>query len=185
MKRHRIVPGIRRRASSAFSLIEVAISIVIVGGMLVAALTTVAQSSRGLQRISEKARGTMLAQQLMSEILQQTYEEPVDTVAFGRELSEISTVRSAYDDVDDYDSWTASPPQYKDGTEISDTAGWRRTVSVQRVTSGNLLTQSGIETGIKTIAVRVSYNDVPVAELVSVRTDAGSVLFDIALPLSQ
>ena len=185
MNRLRIVFGTRSSTSRGFSLIEAAISTVIVGGLLVAALNTVAQSARGLQRTGDRARGTMLAQQLMAEILLQDYEEPVDTPEFGRETSESGGERADYDDVDDYDSWSSSPPEYKDGTEIPDTEGWRRTVSVQRVTSGNLLTPSGTETGIKTIAVRVSYNAVPVAELVSVRTGAGSELFRIDMPQGQ
>ena len=185
MNRLRIAFGTRRRASRGFSLIEAAISTVIVGGLLVAALTTVAQSTRGRQRTGDRARGTMLAQQLMAEILLLNYEEPVDTPGFGRESDEGGGDRADYDDVDDYVDWSSSPPEYKDGTEIPDTEGWRRTVSVRRVTSGNLLTPSGTETGIKTITVRVSHNAVPVAELVSVRTGAGSGLFEIDSAPSQ
>ena len=176
MKRYRIVPGTRRRASSAFSLIEVAISIVIVGGMLVAALTTVAQSSRGLQRISEKARGTMLAQQLMAEILLLDYEEPVDTPGFGRESSESGGDRENYDDVDDYDGWASSPPQEKNGVKMDGYLGWARSVEVDWVSADDLVTVVGSETGAKRIIVVVKRVDAVRATLTAVRTSAADEL---------
>ena len=170
MTRHRIVLGTRRRASRGFSLIEAAISIVIVGGLLVAALTTVAQSSRGLQRTGEKARGTMLAQQLMAEILLQDYEEPVDTPGFGRESSESGGDRTAYDDVDDYNGWSSSPPEYKDGKQFADLNGWERSVAVVRVNPSSVNVAIGSDQGVKRITVAVTYNGLEVASLTAVRT---------------
>ena len=98
----------RRPAQRAFSMIEATISIVIVAGMLVAAVTTVGAAARARQTMTGRELGALLAQQLMSEILPLAYEEPEDTPAFGLESPESTDSRAAYDDVDDYHGWSAS-----------------------------------------------------------------------------
>ena len=159
-----------RTARRALTLAEMIVSIVIVGVMLVAALNTVGASKMGQRKTGDRAKGTLLAQQLMSEILRQSYQEPVDTVAFGRETAELSTSRAEYDDVDDYDGWSSSPPQYKDGMVIPNLDGWGRQVSVAWVDASNLTQDVGEETGVKRITVTVTHNDLDVASLTAVRT---------------
>ena len=165
-----------RRA--CYTLIEVVISIVIVGTMLVAALHAVGASRLGLQRVGDHSRGTLLAQQLMAEALQREYSEPDDLPVFGCEPGEGGPSRLAFDDVDDYHQWSASPPQRKDGTPIPGHEGWQRSVEVALVASADLgLGTPGPETGsIKRIAVSVSHNGAIIAELTALRTDAWSPL---------
>ena len=163
--------GWRRNCSPrAFSMVEVIISVVIVGTMTVAALNTVGAAKLGNQKTTSRKSGALLAQALMSEILLQDYEEPVDTPDFGRESSESGGDRIDYDDVDDYDGWSSSPPEYKDGTVIPDLGGWTREVSVAWVNATDLLSTSGSETNVKRITVTVTYNGVQVASLTAVRT---------------
>lgn len=163
--------GWRRNCSPrAFSMVEVIISVVIVGTMTVAALNTVGAAKLGNQKTTSRKSGALLAQGLMSEILLQDYEEPVDTPGFGRESSESGGDRTDYDDVDDYDGWSSSPPEYKDGTVIPDLDGWARQVSVAWVNATDLSLTSGSETNVKRITVTVTYNGVQVASLTAVRT---------------
>ncbi len=163
--------GSRRNCSArAFSLIEATISVVIVGGMMVAALNTVGAAKLGNQKNTSRKSGNLLAQQLMGEILTQGYAEPVDAPGFGRESSESGGDRTDYDDVDDYDAWSSSPPELKDGTVIPDLAGWARQVSVAWVNAADLSLTSGSETNVKRIIVTVTYNGVEVASLTAVRT---------------
>ena len=150
------------RLRRAFSLAEAVVSIGIVSVMLVAALNTVAAAKLGAQKTGDRAKGTLLAQQLMAEVLGQSYEEQVDTIAFGREASELSTGRANYDDVDDYNGWSASPPQYKDGTVIPNLDGWGRRVSVVRGNPANLTQEAGTDTGVKRITVSVTHNGLDV-----------------------
>ena len=84
----RSMPRSRYWGSQGISMVEATISIVIVGTMMVAGLSAVGASARVQQRMTDSGRGVLLAQQLMSEIMQQSYEEPVDTPSFGRELTE-------------------------------------------------------------------------------------------------
>ena len=161
-----------QRARRAFSLAEVAISVLLVGGLLVAALTTLGGAAAGRRTMANRGLGELLAQDLMGEILRQPYEEPVDTPSFGRETGETGGTRAAYDDVDDYDGWFASPPQHKDGTVFVDLTGWRRDVQVHRVNANDLTQVVAAESGVKRIIVTVKHNEVVVASIVAVRTGA-------------
>ena len=162
----------RSRSPRAFSMVEVTISVVIVGGMTVAALNTVGAAKLGSQKTTSRKSGALLAQQLMAEILTQGYAEPVDAPVFGRESSESGGDRGEYDDVDDYDGWSSSPPEYMDGTEIPDLDGWARQVSVAWVNPTDLSLTWGSETKVKRITVTVTYNGVEAASLTAVRTRA-------------
>lgn len=145
-------------------------SILIVGLMLVAALNTVGASKFSQVHNAEQALGPMLAQSLMSEILNQSYEEPAATLAFGLEREDAS-VRTDWDDVDDYHGWSASPPQGRDGTVLSDTAGWGRAVAVTWADTADLDSTAASPSGIKRIDVTVTHNGRTVTTLSSLRTN--------------
>ena len=161
-----------RRSRRAFSLAEVVVATLIVGIMLVAAMRVVGAAVRGRITMANQERGVLLAQQLMSEIFQADYQEPDDSPVFGPEASETGGTRAAFDDVDDYHNWDASPPQQKDGTPIPDRADWRRTVTVEFV-NRNLLTEViATDQGVKRITVTVSRSGQVMASLVTVRSEA-------------
>ncbi len=159
----------------AFSLAETAMCVLLVGGVLVVALNTVGDATVGRQKMGDHGRGQLLAQDLMTEILQKAYEEPDETPAFGPEASEGTVSRTDFDDVDDYDAWDASPPQEKDGTPMTSLTGWRRSVTVDFVYPSNLNTKTGsTDEGIKRITVDVTFNGVPMASVVAIRTAASA-----------
>ena len=165
----------RSTRRTAFSMVEAIICTVIVGVMMVAALNTVGASKLGQLKIGDRAKGNALAQQLMSEILQQRYIEPDDTPQFGREGGESGGIRMKLDDVDDYDDWSSSPPENKDGSVIPGLNGWRRSVEVVWVSPADLNTPIGIEQSVKRIIVTVKRSGVPVASLTAVRTASGPI----------
>jgi len=145
---------------------------VIVGVMLVAALEAVGASQRTQQKVGERRQGMLLAQELMSEILQQHYEDPdLPPGSFGLGSDEVGDgSRQLWEDVDDYDGWSASPPQLKDGTVLSEFTGWGRSVEVHWAQPGNLTVSQAGDTGVKQITVTVTRGDALVATLVAVRT---------------
>lgn len=145
-------------------------SMLIVGLMLVAALHTIGASKVSQSKNGEQALGPMLARDLMTEILNQSYQEPVDTVAFGLETGESASVRTDWDDVDDYDGWSAVPPQNKDGSAVPGAAGWTRTVSVAWTDPYDLNNTSATTTGVKRIDVKVLHHGRTIATLTSLRT---------------
>jgi type II secretory pathway pseudopilin PulG len=164
--------AIRNRAccSSGFTLVEAAISTVIVAVMFVAALNTVGAARVAQHKASLVGRGRMFAESLMAEICLQSYQEPGATWVFGREAGESDTIRTAYDDVDDYHGWTESPPTAKDGTALPNSADWRRAVTVEWVNALDPTQVSGTETGAKRITVVAAFRNVPQATVVAVRT---------------
>lgn len=153
-----------------FTLIEAVMSMLIVGLMLVAALNTVGASKLSQARNTERVRGPLLAQDLMAEILSQNYEEPVDTVGFGRESGESGGDRADWDDVDDYDGWSKSPPQKKDGTVMPDLQGWGREVTVTWANAFTPDSPSVAATDLKRIDVKVTYQGRTVATISALRS---------------
>jgi|GEM_PF-6598319 len=81
----------------------------------------------------------------------------VNPIYTGPELPESSSSRADWDDVDDYEGWSASPPQLKDGTPIADYSGWTREVAVAYV---DPLDPNGLsaseDLGLKRIIVRAT-----------------------------
>jgi len=165
----RIPNGPPRRPG--FTLVEAVISIVLVGVLLVAAINTLGATAVSKRNIEHQALGYTLAAELMAEILSQAYEEPVDNVAFGREAGESGGSRVDWDDVDDYGGWSASPPQTKDDEPLDGYDQWTRSVEVAFVKPTSL-NELGANTGVKRITVTASFNGVPAAELVAIRTQA-------------
>jgi type II secretory pathway pseudopilin PulG len=161
------IPDFRRQAG--FTLMEAVISTVIVAVMFMTALNTVGASKITQHKTSLVSRGRMLAESLLAEILEQSYQEPGDTHVFGRESGELQTSRAAYDDVDDYNGWSESPPVAKDGTALPNSANWRRTVTVEWVDPLNPGQASSTETGAKRITVVATFKNVPQATVVAVK----------------
>ena len=76
-----------------------------------------------------------------------------------------------WDDIDDYDGWSATPPETKDEEPLDGYDQWTRSVEVAFVKPTNL-NQVDNTTGVKRITVTASFNGVPAAELVAIRTQA-------------
>ena len=155
------------------SLAETLVSIVLVGGLLAVSLNLLSGAVAGQQGLSDRGRGLLLAQELMTEILQQPYDDPDQTAVLGREAGEDLGTRASFDDVDDYHNWDSTPPMEKDGTEIPNLSGWSRSATVRWVDAADQISARGTDTGVKEITVTVRHNDAVVASLGAVRARAG------------
>ena len=144
----------------------------IVGMMAVATLNALGAATKSSDTIGNRAIASGLADELMSEISQQPYSDPDGSTGFGREGGESASPRSAFDDVDDYDTWTASPPQYRDGTTIPDRTNWRQSVVITRVVPTNPSQTSGTEQGAKRIRVTIEFKSQVLADQTAFRTNA-------------
>ena len=160
------------RLRKGFTLIEAVAGILIVSIMFAAVMQTVGASRMAQYKTSGRRLGCLLGQELMAEILQQYYEEPDDTPDFGRESGESGGDRTDWDDVDDYDGWSATPPESKYGAEMADLVGWSREVEVAWVDPASPTSQLGSESETKLITVTVKHNGTVMAELVAIRTSA-------------
>ncbi len=189
----------RRLANGSFArprrpgltLVEAAISIVLVGVLLVASLNAVGAAKLGQQKNAERGRGYLLAQELMSEIMRQEYADPEDvgkidlrsasiiTSALSSDSGESGSNRSDYDDVDDYNGWQSDPPQNKDGSAIPNLTGWKRIVAVERRSLADPTQPAATEEGLKHITVQITRDDALIAQLEAIK---GAGLSPLAIP---
>lgn len=127
--RRPLVPRHTPGRRNGVTLIEVMISIVLVSTILLVSLT----ASANLMRNNSERRNTNLGQQLASQILDEVssvdFHDPT-SVIFGLEPDESATDRTTFDDVDDYQGYTSSPPSHRDGTAIDGYEGWSFSVSI-------------------------------------------------------
>jgi hypothetical protein len=163
---HRLACHARR----GLSYVEVAIASVIAAVLIVAALQTVGASRRAQLEIHKHSIGHLLARDLLTEILQQGYSEPFEQSVFGPEPSEDTGGRDSFDDVDDYDSWSASPPEEKDGTDLTGLDNWTREVVVDFVDPDDLATIVGADQGVKRMTVTVRRGTAVAAVMEMIRT---------------
>ncbi len=160
----------RRKQAAGITLVETVLSLLILGGAFVAALNTIA-SARGAQAIvTQRQLGLALAEGLMAEVLSMpAYQEDA---SIGPELDERATSdRSLFDDVDDFDGWSSSPPVDFAGETIAGAEGYSRAVEVVYVELWNPTATTIIDEGVVRITVTVKWGDKTVAELVAYRTD--------------
>ena len=159
----------RRRG---LSLVEVVVSTMLVGLVLVSAMKCLGGVIRGRMSTSDSGRGEQLAQQLLTEIFNTDYEDGGGSPVFGREPNEFTgSNRSDFDDVDDFHNWTAAPPEDRNGNAVFNTSGWQRDVTVQLVDPADPATVSGTDQGLKRITVTVRHDGLVVTELVTLRSD--------------
>jgi len=159
----------------AFGVVETLFSILLVGGVLVAALNSVGAATSGRQRTDGHARGQLLAESLMTEILAQAYADKGSPSNLGPESGEAGANRNLFDDVDDYHNYTDATPKLRNGASIDGFSRWNRSVLVYRANPQNPNANSVSESGVKRIKVTVKYNGVPVAYLAAFKTSTDPV----------
>lgn len=161
----------RSTMRAGFSLIEVTISSLLVGTLLVASTRSVGLSVLSQCKMADFAKATWMADALVGEMHQQSYMEPATTISpITRESGESGGSRANWDDFDDYDGLSESPPQNKDGTTIANLTGWQRTVAVQWVTLNDINSTSVIETGVKKAVITVKLNGTTIITRFIIRT---------------
>ncbi len=142
--------------SAGLTLVETVLSLVLAGVLIIMALGTFGSVARGQQGTYNRYMASVLASQLMTEVLQYPYREVVGQAVFGPEPGEATGTRNLFEDVDDYHNWTETPPQLKDGTVMPGLTGWRRTVTVEYLNPDTMAVSGTTDTGLKRITVTVS-----------------------------
>lgn len=162
----------KRPARRGVSLMEVTLSTLIVGLLMVAALKSFGQVTSRRNESSDEVRARHLCRQMLAEVLATAYEEPVDTPTFGLEPGETTAKRDNYDDVDDFNGWWVAPPSDELRIALPGFSGaWDRQVTVDLVTAADPSVVAGSDEGVKRIKVTVRKNGNIVAEMVALRSD--------------
>ena len=151
-------PRLRKtsRRGAGFTLVEALMAVVIVSGVLVAALGTFGAIGKARKNQVDRTAAYGLANQLLAEVMQCYFKEPGGGTTLGTDAGE--TARAAYDDVDDYNGYEASPPKFRDDTVITGYTGWKHSVAVRcvQVSSPTATLSSGDAQALKEITVKVT-----------------------------
>ncbi|MFG0275717.1 MAG: hypothetical protein ACF8QF_11740 [Phycisphaerales bacterium] len=156
------------------SLVEAAISTFVLAVMLVGALQLVGAVHRTRVTVSDRARAASLANDLMTEILDQEFEDPDDTDpnTIAREAGESPLLRRDWDDIDDYHGWVGAPPRSADGDVLPGWSAWTRSVSVEWIRPEDPSIVVPPDGRAKRITVTVQRPPDLVVSLVAVRSSA-------------
>jgi MSHA pilin protein MshD len=156
----------------AFTIAEAVISMLIVSVMLTAALRAAAQSVAAQYKAAERQTGGLLAQGLLNEILTRPYKDPETPGTFGIEPGEpVKGPRYGFDDVDDYNGLSESPPVDQDAKALTGLTGWTRSVTVQYVDPAKPDSVQVSDMGVKLITVTVLNGKAKVVVRTAVRAD--------------
>lgn len=151
---------------NAFTLIEVTVSTLLVGFILVASLKSVGSTLSARQLTADQSLAATMAHELMTEILAKSYED-AESPVFGKEVGE--GIRNLYDDVDDYHNWSSSPPRGRTGGPIMSLTGWTRSVTVEWVDPASPLASVGSEQDLKKVTITVQRNGITHAQIASLK----------------
>ncbi len=161
-----------RRMRRGFTLVETATASIVLGLLAGATLSAVSAAASTWKTVSNRARGRQLAGDLLAEVCAQSYKEP-GSVVLGPDSGEVNAgVRTAFDDIDDFDGLTETPPKDRYGTDVPGSAGWSRTTTVKWVSSSDFSTVSAAETSVKLITVEVFKDKKKVGKATAIRTAA-------------
>jgi len=165
------------RKVAGFTLVEVVVAIFILGVGLASVLSLMSHILPLHGQSADATVALSLAQQLLAEMDTQPFEDPDETAAFGLEPGELpgDGTRAAFDDVDDYSGWAATPPVDRAGLAIPGAAGLARQVAVHNVNEwlpdGEM---SNGTTGAKRITVTVIRDGRVLATLTTLRMRGGN-----------
>lgn len=164
----------------AFTLMEVALSIVVVALMFVAALNAAGSARTLSTHAADRAAARALAQDLMAEVCSCPIDEGLVSGLVGVVLGVVSSDRSTFDVIDDYDRWSESPPKDRDGTAIPGfSSDWSRAVAVTSINAATyqrMPPRSG-KTAARRITVTVSRRGEALCTLTTIRSEAGDILW--------
>ena len=173
----------RKTTRNGLTLAEVMISSSLAGVVIVGSLQATGAILTTWQTASDMQHGPALAHDLMSEILAQPYEDPDQNPIFGREGGEGGADRKNWDDVDDYNGWSQSPPEDKDKKKYHDLEGWTRSSVVEYINLNNPSAVIGADQGVKRITVEVTDPFGNVSTMIAFRSRWG--LMEESLPMDS
>lgn len=157
------------RRTRGFSLVECVVACAIAGGLLVAALSAAGATAKARARVEDRELGLRLARDLLAEIVAKQYIDADDEGKLGPEAAEVS-LRTNFDDVDDYQGYKDSGAKTPDGENATAQTGWTRTVEVRWAMNKDLDLDASEDEGIKRVTVRAERADGLAITLVAYRT---------------
>jgi len=158
------------RRRSGFTLVEMLLAIVIVGTGLTAFMNLMPVLGQSIDFSHEASSGLGLALLLINETDTVPFEDPASNCTFGLETDETASSRADFDDLDDYDGYTETPPADKMGNSMPNLADYTRSVEILNLDTTDLTTvRPDGTTEAKLVIVTVTCLGREVAQLSVVR----------------
>ncbi|MBM3965704.1 MAG: hypothetical protein FJ308_11665 [Planctomycetes bacterium] len=150
------------RHTRGFSQIEVAASTALMSVLMIATMASIAASRRRATAEMNRLQGQLLATELLTEIMSLPACDPQSgpPATLGRESGETNgSIRTNWDDVDDYHNVTESPPKSRSGTDIPGFPGWTRSTVIERLRSADWTQTNASYASVYRITVSLSRNN--------------------------
>lgn len=154
--------------NQGLGLVEILVALLLVGLGIMGFGMAIPLGKDSIDEMREERVALFLAKQMMEEIQSKEFEDPGAMPLFGLEGGEFAP-RDNFDDVDDYDNWDQSPPQYPNGDPLDGQGGrpdyrdFRRKVVVGNVDDVDFsFVRGDSTTDSKKITVTVSSVRTPV-----------------------
>lgn len=145
------------RSQRGITLVETVIAVLVLGIAVPPLVTLFGEVSHQTVDDSYQRIALVYAESMLEEVVSKQFEDPNEsTGSFGTEEG----LRGDFDDIDDYDSLSNSPPVHIDGSLLDTYAGFTRTVVVDNVTADETdpeSPESDGSTDLKRIQVTVSW----------------------------
>jgi len=146
--------------SRGLSYAEVMLATVIMSVLLVAAVRLFGNLGRSALHTTDAAAAGRLAVEMIDEIRRQAYADPETADEFGAGADETGSGRADFDDIDDYNNWSACPPEDRSGQPQSRYSSLTRSVTVRLVQADDFTQPSGTsDQGFKAVTITISSPD--------------------------
>lgn len=159
----------RLSTRGGLTLLEVTVSTLLVGLLLVTSLRTVGAVLRYRGNAADEQRGALLAEDLLEEILTHAYGE-TEGLSLGG-MAALATDRTEFKTIDDYHGWKRSPPEDRHGTALTGFEDWERKVAVERVDPSNPNRTVSSDRRAKRITVTARHRNGMETLVQAIRTD--------------
>ncbi len=136
-------------------MIEVMISTVLVGTLMVTAMSASGFHAANSRAIDQMATAQALSNRLLAEVIALRFAESASSTTLGVDSGETLALRQTWDDVDDANGYSSTPPKSRTGSSRTDMTGWTEAVSVGFVSVSDL-SSSSTATPLKRVTVTIT-----------------------------
>jgi len=155
-------------------LVEIMMSVLLIGVISVVLSGYYSVLFRVPVEIVVKNKADNLASAAMEEIKCRAWEEPSGTRPLGTDPGETAGNKTTFDDIDDFNGYSESPPKYQDGTVMPGLTGYAVNTAVSYVDDSMKTTAS--VTDRKMITVTIKKNNITKVVLYTVVSRQGAML---------
>ena len=119
---------------------------------------------RSVNNTTDAVKAAALAVDLIREIKDLNYSEFEGDVNLGLDANESGVGRYGYDDIDDYNNYSSTPPKRRDGNPYDNCDDFTQTVSVTFVAANDFSQTVGFDQGFKKVVITIYRNNLELAQ---------------------